>query len=98
MDERLDNKLRLTPRRRTAGNASATLFSLADHFHPVIVEVMDVSAGGVGVLLPKDLPLCVGDHVDIRLPLKPSGYKPFRMEVRWIQPGDLFDTAGLAFL
>lgn len=59
---------------------------------------MDVSGGGVGILVPVDLPLVAGDQVTLRLPVQPHGHKLFRMEVRWLKVGDLFGTAGLMFL
>jgi len=89
---------RTTLRSRTTGEATAVLIALDGLFSPVAVDVMDVSSGGVGILMPQSVPLVVGRQVALRLPVKPSGYKLYRMEVRWLKPGDLFDSAGLTFL
>jgi len=89
---------RLTPRRRTAGEATAVLMALDGLYSPVLVDVMDVSRGGIGILIPQSVPLVVGNQVALQLPLKPSGHKLYRMEVRWLNPGDLFVSVGLAFL
>ena len=97
MKEGPDN-VRSSPRRRTAGAATAVLISLDGLFSPVAVDVMDVSAGGVGILIPQGVPLVVGNQVALQLPLKPSGHKLYRMEVRWLNLGDLFVSVGLAFL
>jgi len=88
---------RSTARRRTAGEVTALLIVL-DGLFPVAVDVIDVSNGGLGILLPQDVPLVVGSQVALRLPVQPSGCKLYRMEVRWLKPGDLFVSAGLAFL
>jgi hypothetical protein len=58
---------------------------------------MDVAIGGLGILLHLDSPLAVGHQVALWLPVKPYGYRLFRMEVRWRKVGELFVTAGLAF-
>jgi len=87
-----------TPRRRTAGEATALLMAMDGLFSPVTVDVMDVSVGGVGILIPQGVPLAVGVQVALRLPVKPLGYKLYHMEVRWLKPGDLFVPTGLAFL
>lgn len=60
---------RSTPRRRTAGEATALLIALDGLFSPVVVDVMDVSAGGVGILLPQHLTLAVGAQVALQLPV-----------------------------
>ena len=44
-------------------------------FSPVLVDVMDVSSGGAGILVPQDVPLVVGNEVALRVPVKPSGHK-----------------------
>ena len=59
---------------------------------------MDISSGCVGILMPQNVPLAVGHQIALRLPLKPSGHRLYRMEDRWLNPGDLFVSAGLAFL
>ena len=59
---------------------------------------MDVFSGGIGILVPFDLPLAVGVQVALRISVTPRGHKLFRMEVRWLKVGELFITAGLAFL
>ena len=89
---------RANHRRRTVGESPAVLMALDSLFSPVAVDVLDVSTGGVGVLVPQSVPLAVGRQVALRLPLKPSGHKLYRMEVRWMKPGDFFVSVGLAFL
>ena len=97
-NEELPVNDRSTPRRRTAGEATALLIALDGLFSPVVVDVMDVSSGGVGILLPQHLTLAVGTQVALQLPVKPSGHRLYRMEVRWLKSGELFASAGLAFL
>ena len=89
---------RLIPSRITAAEATAVLEPLHSPFAPVAVDVMDVSGGGVGIFVAETVPLAVGDQVALRLPVKPAGHKLCRMEVRWLKLGDLFVSAGLAFL
>ena len=96
--ERLERNDRLTYRRRTIGEATAVLIALDGLFSPVAVDVMDVSSGGVGILVPQGVSLVVGSQVALRLPVRPSGHKLYRMEVRWLKVGDLLVLAGLAFL
>jgi len=85
-------------RKRTVGEALATLISPNEHFPAVMVDVMDVSRGGVGVLVPAEVPLGVGEQVLLLLPVKPCGHREFRMEVRWLKDGELFVSAGMAFV
>lgn len=96
--ERRGRNDRLTPRRRTNGEATAVLIALDGLSSPVVVDVMDVSSGGVGILVPQGVSLDVGNQVALRLPVRPSGHKLYRMELRWLKLGDLFVSAGLAFL
>ena len=47
---------RSTSRRMTAGEATAVLIALDGLFSPVAVDVIDVSSGGVGILMPQTSP------------------------------------------
>lgn len=60
MPERAGRNARLTPRLMTAGEATSILMALAGLYSPVAVDVIDVSTGGVGILMPQDVPLLVG--------------------------------------
>ena len=52
--------VRLTPRRRAAGEACAVVIALDGHFSPFAVDVMDVSTGVAGILIHHGVHLAVG--------------------------------------
>ena len=89
---------RSAPRRRTRGPAKARLSDPRGLSSPVLVDVVDLSETGAGLIVPQELRWCAGDRWILELPLRNGSTMARLVEVCWASHDDLLCSVGCRFV
>ena len=79
------------------GGTAALLTDLLGRFPSVSVDLVDLSDGGIGCLLPPDLNVSAGDRFELQFRSRDGEILARRVTLRWAAPNELLVSAGFSF-